>query len=150
MTAARVVVLAAAVFACAASPIDSLTPLSPLGFGSVAPLGSGAVTVHPLGGRSAAGAVYLVNPDHGAPAQLLVRSSQPNLVFTVSLPDHFVVSALRGGEALRVSGLTSQPALKSTGPGSSLVVSIGGTLNFSRSPLPGTYQGSFAITVVYP
>lgn len=141
---------AAATLARAGPPIDSLTPLAPLGFGSVAALGSGSVTVHPLGGRSAVGAVYVVNPDHGSPAQLLVRSSQPNLVFTVSLPDHFLVSALRGGEALRVSGLTTQPALKSTGPGSALIVTIGGTLHFARSPLPGTYQGTFAVTVVYP
>lgn len=142
--------LGAALCAHAASPFDSLTPLTPLGFGSVAALGSGSVTIHPLGGRSALGAVYLVNPDHGSPAQLLVRSTQPNLVFSVLLPDHFLVSAARGGEAMRVSTLTSQPTLKSTGPGSSLTVTIGGTLHLTRSPLPGTYQGTFPVTVVYP
>ncbi len=116
----------------------------------MAVLGSGSVTLHPLGGRSALGAVYLVNPDHGSPAQLLVRSSQPNLVFSMLLPDHFLVSALHGGESMRISALTSQPALKSTGPGSALTVAIGGTLHFTRSPLPGIYQGTFSVTVVYP
>lgn len=134
----------------AATPFDSLTPLASLGFGTVAVLGSGNVTVHPLGGRTAIGSVYLVNPDHGAPAQVLVRSTQPNLVFTVSLPDQFVVSGPQGGESMRVSMLTSQPTLKSTGPGSALTVTIGGTLHFTRSPLPGTYRGSFPVTVVYP
>lgn len=116
----------------------------------MAVLGSGSVTVHPVGGRSSVGAVYLVNPDHGSPAQVLVRSTQPNVVFSVLLPDYFVVSALRGGESMRVAALTHQPAVKSTGPGSSLTVTIGGTLQFTRSPLPGTYQGTFAVTVVYP
>lgn len=135
---------------CSASPFDSLTPLATLNFGSVAVLGSGSVTVHPLGGRSALGAVYLVNPDHGSPAQILVRSTQPNLVFSVLLPDHFLVSALRGGDSMRVAALTSQPVVKSTGPGSALTVTIGGTLHFTRSPLPGAYQGTFAVTVAYP
>lgn len=141
---------AACTLAHAASPIDSVSPLSPLNFGSVAALGSGSVTVHPLGGRSALGAVYLVSPDQGSPAQVLVRSSQPNLVFSVLLPDYFLVSALRGGDAMRVSALTTQPPLKSTGPGSALTLTIGGTLQFNRSPLPGTYQGSFAVTIAYP
>lgn len=136
--------------ALAASPIDSLTPLATLNFGSVAALGSGSVTVHPLGGRTAVGAVYLVNPDHGSPAQVLVRSSQPNLVFSVLLPDQFLISALRGGESMRVAALTSQPTIKSTGPGSALTVTIGGTLQFTRSPLPGAYQGTFPVTIVYP
>ncbi|MFM7531307.1 MAG: DUF4402 domain-containing protein [Rubrivivax sp.] len=140
----------AAWVAHAATPFDSLTPLSPLGFGTVAVLGAGSVTIHPLGGRTAVGAVYLVSPDFGSPAQLLVRSTQPNLVFSVSLPEQFTVSALRGGDSMRVTALTAQPALKNTGPGSALTVTIGGTLTFTRSPLPGTYQGSFPVTVAYP
>jgi hypothetical protein len=142
--------LVACTGARSASPFDSLTPLATLSFGSVAVLGSGSVTVHPLGGRTALGAVYLVNPDHGSPAQILVRSTQPNLVFSVVLPDHFPVSALRGGDSMRVSALMSQPVVKSTGPGSALTITIGGTLHFTRSPLPGTYQGTFAVTVAYP
>jgi hypothetical protein len=138
--------LATAAFA---SPFDSVSVTSSLGFGTVAVLGSGSVTLHPLGGRTAQGSVYLVNPDHGAPAQVLVRSTQPNLVFSMSIPDQIVLTAANG-ETLRVTSLTSTPAVKSTGPGSALVVSIGGTLQFTRSPEPGTYQGSFPVTVFYP
>lgn len=130
--------------------IDSVTPVSVLNFGSVAVLGGGSVTVHPYGGREAQGAVYLVNPDQGSPGQVLVRSNQPNLVFSVALPDSFIVLQAAGGDTFRVSGLNSMPVLKSTGPGSSVVVSIGGTLQFSRSPTPGVYFGSFPVTIVYP
>ena len=130
--------------------IDSVTQVSALNFGSVAVLGGGAVTLHPYGGRGAQGGVYLLNPDLGSPGQVLVRSNQPNLVFSVALPDSFVVTQAAGGEAFRVFGLNSMPALKSTGPGSSVVVSIGATLQFSRNPSPGAYFGSFPVTIVYP
>lgn len=143
-------ILAAGVTTAAlANPFDSLSVTSSLGFGTVAVLGSGSVTLHPLGGRTAQGAVYLVNPDHGAPAQVLVRSTQPNLVFSMSIPEQIILTAA-SGDTLRVVALTSTPTTKSTGPGSALLVSIGGTLQFTRSPDPGIYQGSFPVTVFYP
>lgn len=130
--------------------IESVTPVSVLNFGSVAVLGGGTVTVHPFGGRDAQGGVYLLNPDQGSPGQVLVRSNQPNLVFSVVLPEAFIVLQAAGGDTFRVSGLNSLPALKSTGPSSSVVVSIGATLQFSRNPTPGAYFGSFPVTIVYP
>jgi hypothetical protein len=136
--------------AWAGPPIESVTPVSTLGFGSIAVLGGGSVTVYPQGGRDATGGVYLLGPDQGSPGQVLVRSNQPNLVFSVVLPDSFLVLQAAGGDTFRVSGLSSLPVLKSTGPGSSVVLSIGATLQFTRSPAPGAYLGSFPVTIVYP
>ena len=146
---------AACVSACVAvawagPPIESVTPVSTLGFGSVAVLGGGTVTLHPQGGRDATGGVYLLGPDQGSPGQVLVRSNQPNLVFSVVLPDAFLVVHSGGSDSFRVTGLNSLPVLKSTGPGSSVVLSIGATLQFSRNPAPGAYFGSFPVTIVYP
>lgn len=131
-------------------PAGAISTVAPLAFGTVAIMGAGTVSMHPLGGREAQGAVYLVQPDQGSPAQLLVRSSRPNQVFSLSLPPQFTLSAASGGDVLRVTGLATQPVLNSTGPGASVIVSIGATLHFTRSPMPGPYGGSFPVTVVYP
>lgn len=130
-------------------PIGAMSLVAPLAFGTVAVMGAGTVSMHPLGGREAQGGVYLVQPDHGSPAQLLVRSSQPNQAFSLALPPQFTLNAAAGGDVLRVSGLSTPATLNSTGPGAAVIVSIGATLHFTRRPVPGPYGGSFPVTVVY-
>jgi Domain of unknown function (DUF4402) len=126
-----------------------MTPMMPLAFGTVAALGPGSVTMHPIGGRTSEGHVYLVNPDHGTPAQILVRSVQPHQAFSISLPDHFILTTPARDESMRVTGLRTYTGLNSTGPSASSVVNIGGTLHFKGQPTPAPFEGAFTLTIAY-
>jgi len=133
-----------------AQSLEGLTVVSPLRFGTVAVLGAGAVTVFPQGSRLADGQVYLVGPDGGSPAQLLVTSRGPNMSFTVSLPTSFALTSQNSAEVLSVVNLSKSPHFTSTGPAASTTVSIGGTLQITGIPNPGSYVGTFSVALVWP
>lgn len=133
-----------------AQSLEGLTVISPLRFGTVAVLGAGAVTMFPQGSRLADGQVYLVGPDGGSPAQLLVTSRGPNMSFTVSLPTSFALTSQSGAEVLSVVNLNKSPPFTSTGPAASTTVSIGGTLQITGIPSPGSYSGTFSVALAWP
>lgn len=154
---ARVGRLAALVFASVlscpivhAQSLEGLSVVAPLRFGTMAVLGAGAVTLFPQGSRLADGQVYLVGPDSGSPAQLLVTSRTPNMSFSLSMPAGFSLTSQNGADSLSVVNLTKAPIVASTGPTASTTVTIGGTLQITGIPGPGTYMGSFPIAVVWP
>lgn len=134
----------------AAQSLDGLSVVAALRFGTVAVLGPGAVTVFPQGSRLADGQVYLVGPDGGGPAQVLVTSRGPNMSFSVSMPSTFTLTSQSGAEPLSVVNLNKAPVVTSTGPTASTTVTIGGTLQITGIPGPGTYVGSFPVALAWP
>lgn len=130
--------------------VEGLSVIAALRFGTVAVLGPGAVTVFPQGTRLADGQVYLVGPDSGSPAQLLVTSRGPNMSFSVSMPSSFTLTSQSGAEPLSVVNLSKAPIVTSTGPTASTTVTIGGTLQITGIPGPGTYVGSFPVALAWP
>ena len=133
-----------------AQSLEGLSVVAPLRFGTMAVLGAGAVTLFPQGSRLADGQVYLVGPDSGSPAQLLVTSRAPNMSFSLSMPAGFSLTSQNGAESLSVVNLTKAPMVASTGPTASTTVAIGGTLQITGIPGPGTYVGSFPLALVWP
>lgn len=134
----------------AAQSLEGLTVVGSLRFGTMAVLGPGAVTVFPQGVRLADGQVYLVGPDAGSPAQLLVTSRRPNMSFSVSMPSSFTLTSQSGAESLSVVNLNRSPIVNSTGPTASTTVTIGATLQITGIPGPGSYVGSFPVALAWP
>lgn len=130
--------------------MESLTVLGPLRFGTIAVLGSGGVTMLPQGTRLADGQAFLVGPDGGSPAQILVTSRQPNMSFSLSLPSSFTLVAQGSQDVLVVTNLSKAPLFTTTGPAASATVTIGGTLQFSGVPSTGVYVGSFPVSLIWP
>jgi hypothetical protein len=133
-----------------AQSLDGMATTEALRFGTVAVLGPGAVTVFPQGGRLADGRAYLVGPEQGGPGQLLVTSRAPNMSFSLTLPSSFTLSGPNAAGSLSVVQVSRSPGALTTGPNGSATVTIGGTLQFSGIPAPGTYVGSFSVALTWP
>jgi hypothetical protein len=102
--------------------VEGLSVVAALRFGTVAVLGPGAVTVFPQGTRLA----------------------------DVSMPSSFTLTSQSGAEPLSVVNLSKAPVVTSTGPTASTTVTIGGTLQITGIPGPGTYVGSFPVALAWP
>jgi hypothetical protein len=133
-----------------AQSLDGMATTEALRFGTVAVLGPGAVTVFPQGGRLADGQAYLVGPEQGGPGQVLVTSRAPNMSFSLILPSSFTLSGPNAAGSLSVVQVSRSPGSLTTGPNGSATVAIGGTLQFSGIPAPGTYVGSFSVALTWP
>lgn len=121
-----------------------------LSFGSFVAGNGGSVTVDTNGNRNAGGDVVLVPSSPGAHAQFTI-SGDPNTTYTIQLPGNDVVSLTGPGMDMFVNDFTSTPtgAGGQLGAGGSQVLSVGGTLDVGSGQAPGSYSGSFSVTVNY-
>ena len=160
MTAAALVAAARAPAADAASAASdasatvitntTIAKLTDLEFGGLTPGSSaGTVTVTTSGTRSATGGItLLLSPAYGA-ASFTVTKGGGGDSFSVSEPTSATtVTIAHGASTMTVTGCTQSPA---NGPvsGSSLALTIGGTLNVAANQQPGSYSGSFSVTVTW-
>ncbi|GEJ57363.1 DUF4402 domain-containing protein [Anaeromyxobacter diazotrophicus] len=150
MTARRrwLAAAAAVVVPCLGAALGiAVAPGQGLSFGAFAAGSGGAVTVSPTGSRAATGGVVLLSARPGAAATFTV-TGDPGLSFGLTLPADGAVALTSGAHAMALSGFTYLPATLSLGAGSQ-VVSIGATLAVGAQQAPGSYAGTFDVTVNY-
>jgi hypothetical protein len=127
----------------------SLTKTADLNFGAVVAGGtSGTVVLTAAGARSATGGTTLGNTA-GASAAAFTVAGQPSATYTITLPASTTIT-FGGSATMTVNNFTSSPSGTGTlSGGGSQTLSVGATLQVGASQEPGTYTGSFNVTVAY-
>lgn len=126
----------------------TVTNTADLQFGQIAANTGGTVTVNADSTVASSGA--LVSTGTRAPAAFDVVGS-PNAMVVVTLPVGSVnLTRALGSETMALSGFNTNPngafQLNATGNGS---FNVGGTLAVASGQAPGTYAGSFQVSVEY-
>jgi spore coat protein U-like protein len=121
-----------------------------LSFGSFVAGDSGSVTVSTNGNRNAGGGVVLIRSSQGTAAQFAVNGD-PNATYTIQLPGNDFVRLTGPGTDMFINNFLSSPSGVDghLGVGGSQALSVGGTLNVSNDQAPGSYSGTFSVTVSY-
>lgn len=132
---------------------QTITPTQDLSFGAFAAGAGGTVTISPQSTRTASGDVILMTGgqfSQGSSASFDVAGT-PGATYQITLPADNVVS-LSGsqGGSMSVSSFTSSPS----GQGQlnllgTQTLYVGATLGVGSNQTPGSYSGSFAVTIVY-
>ena len=149
-------ILASAVLAFMAAPVSGapqnieIENVQSLSFGSFVAGNGGSVTISTDGNRSAGGGVVLIRSSQGTAAQFTV-SGDPNATYTIQLPGNDFVSLTGPGIDMFINNFLSTPsgAEGQLGAGGSQGLSVGGTLNVGSDQAPGSYSGTFSVTVSY-
>lgn len=132
---------------------QTLTPTQDLSFGAFAAGMGGTVTVSPQSVRTATEDVTLMTGgqfSQGSPAIFDVSGSA-NATYQITLPtDGEVTLTGSQGSSMTISSFTSSPAgdgqLNSLG---TQTLYVGATVGVGSNQAPGTYSGSFTVTVVF-
>lgn len=120
-----------------------------LGFGRFAAGAGGTVTVSPNGARSRGGGVILVPSASGSAAQFGV-SGEPSASYAITLPANGIVALVSGPNTMAVNGFSSSPnAVGQLSLGGAQTLLIGATLSVGANQPPGSYAGSFNISIDY-
>lgn len=132
---------------------QTITSTQQLSFGAFAAGSGGTVTITPQGARTATGDVTLMTSGQlslGNSASFEVSGSA-NAAYQITLPaDNQVTLAGSQGGSMTLSSFRSSPS-----PGGQLsslgtqTLYIGATLGVGGGQSPGTYSGSFNVTVVF-
>lgn len=127
----------------------SITKMSDLNFGTViATPTAGRVTLDPLGVRTVVGGVVLAYTSvFGVSAAAFQVNGEPNTTFNVILP----VSAqmVFGTNSMTVDSFVTDGAPYKLSVNGGQRLSVGATMGVGANQAPGTYSGSFAVTVAY-
>lgn len=104
--------------------------------------------------RSATGGVILVNSGPGAASQSTVTGTEGS-TYSITLPtDGVIFLTDDNSNTMAVNSFVSNPAATSESTGLLLAGSqniyIGATLSVSSDQPPGSYSGTFNVTVDYP
>ena len=145
---AAAIALSLAVAVPASALLISLSNTASLGFGE-AFIGStlGTVVVTPAGARSATGGVTLGSSGSAGGASFTV-TGVPLLTYSITLPSSATLAA--GGSTITVNSFTSSPSGSGSLPlGGSQVLRVGATLRVGANQTPGSYSGTFSVTVAY-
>lgn len=127
----------------------SLSKSADLIFGGFVASSGGTVTVAPNGGRSKSGSVLLVTQGaSGAAAQFTVTGTA-DATYAITLPANDTVTLSDGSHTMAVNNFTSTPSGTGTLTGGSQVLRVGATLTAGNAQTPGSYTGSFNVSVQY-
>lgn len=144
-----VLLCTAVVPACWADNPIAIVSSQALAFGSFAAGSGGSVIVSTSGARSSRGAVVLLSADGGAAASFNV-SGDPNLTYAITLPADDEARLSSDGHSMALTAFTSSPAETGTlSAGGSQMLSVGATLGVVNHQAPGSYSGSFNVSVDY-
>jgi hypothetical protein len=129
---------------------QTLTRTQDLSFGAFAAGTGGTVTITPQGARTATGDVALIGNSQGSPAAF-DASGSANATYQITLPaDGTVTLTGSNGGSMSLSSFASSPSsqgqLSSAG---TQTLQVGATLGVGSNQAPGTYSGSFNVTVVF-
>ena len=153
MHAAALLALLLACSAAAAQsvPAKNIATTSNLGFGRFIATSGGAVTVTPTGARTRTGAVLLL-PSPAGPATFLISKNgngNDNKVYVLTLPPNGSVSLTSGANQMPVNNFTSNVPTGAPLPSNTQQANVGATLQVGPNQAPGTYSGSFQVTLEY-
>lgn len=129
----------------------SLVKLADLEFGSLIPSGTAgrAIVNANTGVRTVSGGVTGVTGPTPQAARF-VASGAFGVVALITLPSNFTLTRSGGTETMSVTNITTNGGLGRPLLGSGTIeIRIGARLNVRANQAPGTYTGSFALTVVY-
>jgi hypothetical protein len=139
-----------------AAQVALLSPLSvlkqgDLDFGTLIVSGSGTAVIDPVSGvlTTTGGAT---KSGSGAHPALFTGTGSKNSVVHIRLPQNpITVTRVGGTETMTVSNWTLDgPMNRKIPPGSIFDFTVGATLTVNANQAPGTYNGTFSITVQYP
>lgn len=120
-----------------------------LSFGRFVANGGGTVSVTPASGWTRTGGVILVPSGAGAAAHFQV-SGAASQAYTITLPSDNQVVLSNGSNTMAVNNFSSSPSGSGTlSPSGQQQLRVGAELTVSGSQAPGTYTGSFPVTVNY-
>ncbi len=122
-----------------------IMPLATSGTLRVTPTGSGG-TGSPPGGPFVATNVHMVDSSALRRASFEVTGI-PGAPFIVTLPETATVS--NGTDSMQLDAFTRAGSTTLNASGIS-IISVGATLSVAAAQAPGTYAGSFDVTVNYP
>lgn len=127
----------------------SLSNTRGLDFGRFVAGSGGTVIVSPAGLRSRTGAVVLLTSPNATSASFTAsRTSGNKTAVIISLPANGSTRLSSGANSMAVNSFVSTPA--STGSVQTpMTLSVGATLTVGPNQAPGTYTGSFTVTVNY-
>ncbi|MBQ5949398.1 DUF4402 domain-containing protein [Massilia sp. ST3] len=121
-----------------------------LDFGRFVAGSGGTITISPTGVRSRTGGVILLNSPTASQAGFNVGRNGNggyNKGVIISMPSNGQIRLSNGSNSMAVSGFTSSPSNMATLPPNGMALSIGATLTVAPNQAPGTYSGSFPLTV---
>ena len=120
-----------------------------LDFGRFVAGAGGTVILAPNGARSRTGAVVLLNsPTVGQASFNAIRATGNKNNVSISLPANGSIRLNSGTNSMAVNNFVSTPA--STGSVQTpMTMSVGATLVVAPNQAPGTYSGTFNVTVNY-
>lgn len=127
-----------------------LTNTRGLEFGRFVAGTGGTITVSPTGVRSRTGGIVLLNsPSVGQAGFNVGRSSNggSNKAVSISVPANGSIRLNSGGNSMAVNSFVNNPATILAVPTGGTTLSIGATLTVAPNQPPGTYSGSFPLTV---
>lgn len=136
------------IFATVVEPL-TLTKVDDLDFGTftVDDVTAGTVVMAPNDSRSATGGVTLVLADVGQAAEFDV-AGDPNRAFTVTLPPNSTIELSGPGANMPVDDFMHDSGEMTDGSGND-TFHVGATLSVAGGQTPGSYSGSFDVTVEY-
>ncbi len=130
-------------------PVMTITAVNPLEFGSVATVGSSAGTVVLTAAASTTATptnVTLLSTGATRSAGSFTINGESGSTYTLSaLPASITLTS--GANTMTVNGLTSSANRTLTAGTDTLF--IGGTLNVTANQTPGSYTGTYPVTVNY-
>jgi hypothetical protein len=126
----------------------ALQKTADLAFGNIlAGATAGTVVLAPEGTRTAGGGATALAGSFSAAA--FIVSGSPSALYAIVLPAG-PVPLNSGGSSVDAVAFTSTPALKGAlDPLGQQSLSVGATLNVGANQPPGTYTGTFQVTVLY-
>lgn len=135
-----------------AAAAQTITPMNDLSFGSFVASTGGTISVKTGGARSTTGGVIAVGQGTTDVAAAQFRiSGTANATVSITLPaDNVVVLSDGQSHTMKLKSFVSNPSGTGTLNGAGKkTVRIGATLVVGSGQVPGTYSGTFPVTVNY-
>lgn len=127
----------------------TLTADTALDFGQIAANSGGTVTVNANGSVAQTGG--LISTGTRVPAGFTVTGS-PNAMVGITLPAGAItLTRATGTETMTLDGLNTNPvgAFQLDGATGQAAFAVGGTLHVGNAQMPGSYSGTFSVSVEY-
>lgn len=147
--AAAALLLPTPAAAAPAVPPKNISNTGSLGFGRFAAASGGTIRMGVGGARSHTGGVVLL-PSSATPASFsLASQGNDNKVYVLTLPANGSVALASGPNRMPVNDFVSNFTSGSPLPSGTHTVIVGATLQVAPNQGPGTYSGSFNVTLEY-
>ena len=146
----RWLALAACLLGASAAQAQTLANTSGLSFGSFVAGAGGSIAVTTSGGRSKTGSVFLLSQGGISTAAQFTVSGTAGATYAITLPADGTVALSSGSNTMAVNSFVSFPSAMGTlSGGGTQLLSVGATLTVGNAQPPGSYAGSFSVTINY-